>query len=116
MALDGLQFWKRIDAMNIETLKELCEKNNIDYKRVMHNRTDCRIPKAEDLLAFAYGLNTTIEYLLTGENEKTVYPERIQRIINSCINASEEDLALVERVLRIEPVIGKKSSSSGALA
>lgn len=75
MALDALHFWQRIDSLNKETLKDLCEKSKVDYKRVMHNRTDCRIPKAEDLLYLAKSLGSSVEYLLTGENSNTFSPE-----------------------------------------
>lgn len=82
----------------------------------MHNRTDCRIPKADDLLALASGLNTTIEFLLTGEKKKDAYPERIQRIIDKCMSAGETDLEIVERVLRIDSEGEKKSDTGSALA
>ena len=107
-------FWKRVDACNRKTtLLELCRSASLDYNRVKHNRSDCRVPKAEDLLLLAEALNTSIEYLLTGK-ERDSFPPRIQTIAIRCLSASEEDLALIERVLRIEAE--KKPEGSEALA
>lgn len=43
-----------------------------------------------------------MEYLISGKEYKS-YPERIERIINNIMyNATEEDLLLIERILRIQ--------------
>ncbi len=100
MALDALHFWQRIDSLNKETLKDLCEKSKVDYKRVMHNRTDCRIPKAEDLLYLAKSLGSSVEYLLTGEEVKALSCKEAQLVdedpdLQALVRAVSRDRSLL---------------------
>lgn len=74
------------------------------------------LPRADECYAIAKALGTSVEYLLTGEVEQGIYPQRIEIIINRCMVASEEDLSLVERVLRIESEPGEKSNTRGGIA
>ena len=55
----------------------LCRRSGVDYNRVKHNRSDCRIPKADDLLLLSRGVGRSIEFLLTGEDhqESALPPE-----------------------------------------
>ena len=102
-------FWQRVDAGNRKaTLLDLCKSVGLDYNRVKHNRSDCRVPKADDLLLLAKALNTSIEFLLTGMDPWR-YPPRIEAIISRCLIAPDDDLRLVEKVLGIEE---KKAASS----
>ena len=109
----AIDIWNRIDCLRNVPLTDLCKSIGVPYTRVKRNRTDCRIPSCEDMLALADGLNTTVDYLLTGETKQKNYPERIEIIISHCLTANDEDLSLVERVLRIN---GEKSDAHGALA
>ena len=112
-------FWNRVDSLNKgETLLDMCRRVGLDYNRVKHNRSDCRVPKSEDLILLAEGLNSSIDFLLTGKNQP-MYPERIRIIADACLNdATEEDLVLVERILRVSPGHEEKkaATSSGTIA
>ena len=112
----AIDIWNRIDSIRNTPLTDLCKAVGVPYARVKRNRTDCRIPSCEDLLALADGLDTTIDFLLTGNQIEAKYPPRIERIIERCMNADNEDLSLVERVLRIDSPSGEKSDTSSALA
>ena len=92
-------FWKRFDELKSDTLKEICRKNNIRYDRLLHNRSDCRFPKAEDLLLLAEAVGSSAEYLLTGRYS---YPERVKRIADALVNVSEEKLSSIESLIGLE--------------
>ena len=67
----AFRFWQRIDSLNKDgTLLNLCRRSGVDYNRVKHNRSDCRIPKADDLLLLSRGVGRSIEFLLTGEDHQ----------------------------------------------
>lgn len=74
--LDGFEFWKLIDRLNpYKTVSELAEAAGINYHNIKQQRTDCRIPKAEDLFKLSRALNCSMEYLLTGKEETIADPE-----------------------------------------
>ena len=101
-SIRAIDIWNRVDELRKEIpLTDICKKAGIPYARVKRNRTDCRIPSCEDLFAISSELGTTMEYLITGTNNNT-YPDRITIIANRCLHyATEEDLILIERILRI---------------
>ena len=94
MKISALGFWNRVDESNSSTLKELCIKAGVDYKRVMHNRTDCRVPKAEDMLNLSKSLNVSIEYLLTGQDPYRLSAEA------KAVNEDPELQAVVRAIVR----------------
>ena len=61
-------FWKRFDRLKREPLKDICSRHGIRYDRLLHNRSDCRLPKAEDLFALSNAVGVSVEYLLTGRH------------------------------------------------
>lgn len=62
-------------------------------------------------------LHKTVEELVIGKDKNKIdFPPRVMNIAVHCMVASGEDLTLVERILRIEPDDGEKSSASGAFA
>lgn len=73
----------------------------MNYQSLRDQRTNNRMPKLELACSIAYALHTSVEFLVTGK-ERDSFPPRIQTIAICCLSASEEDLALIERVLRIE--------------
>jgi len=95
--------WERIDNKNqYKTLRKLMDAAGVDYGNVKKQRYLERVPRPEDLYNIAQALGCSMEYLITGEEYKS-YPERIERIINNIMyNATEEDLLLIERILRIQ--------------
>ena len=102
-------FWSRVDRLNpYKTLAKLIASTGLDYGLIKHQKMDNRIPKTMDALKLASALNTTVEYLVTGEHYK-IYPARIERIINNILyHANEEDLLLIERILRLQKTEEKK--------
>lgn len=81
---DGFMFWKRFDSLRPQgDLKEFVREHGLDYVRVTNQRSDCRMPKINDLYAIAQSLNVSIEYLLTGKDTKLqAYPPRIQAVVD----------------------------------
>ena len=93
----AIDIWNRVDELRPGHLTELCKKAQIPYARIKRNRTDCRIPSAEDLYAIASVLGTSVEYLLTGSIEKQplyISPEA------QAVEDSPELQALVRAVMR----------------
>ena len=70
------------------------------------------LPRADECLAIAKALNTSVEYLLTGE-ERDTFPPRVQIIAVRCLSAPDDELNVIERILGIE---GKKPAHTEALA
>lgn len=120
--VDGAVFWMNVDAILSDkkiTLREFCASTGISYHTISTQRVRHSIPKLEQLLEMGDVLNTSIEKLIygsKGKEERTIFPARVMTIAMRCMVASEEDLTLVERILRIDPHDGEKSSASGALA
>ena len=98
-------FWLRIDTLRgKESLKEIAQRCNLNYDTLRNKRSGKNpvYPNLVDGVVLAEALNTTAKFLLTGEDKEIGnFSPRIRAIIISCINAKEEDLCLVERVLRI---------------
>ena len=120
--VDGAVFWMNVDAILSDrktTLREFCASTGISYSTISTQRVRHSIPKLEQLLEMGKALNTPIEKLIYGsdyEEGRIVFPARVMTIAMRCITASNEDLMLVERILRIDPYDGEKSSASGAFA
>lgn len=98
-------FWLRIDTLRgNKSLKEIAKECNLNYDTLRNKRSGEKpvYPNLVDGVVLAEALNTSARFLLTGENKETViYPLRIRTIADACMKASEDDLKLVERVLRI---------------
>lgn len=93
-------FWNRVDELwGAKPLKELAVKSQVDYILFLNWRTKKRFPDLVTACYLAFTLNTRLEYLVLGiehfENEN------LREISNALKTASEEDLVLVKRVLRI---------------
>ena len=117
--LTGKVFWGRIYAEQYKqklTDSALAEASGIPYGTIHTQKARQSLPKADILLAWCKALNVTSDYLLTGEDNRKEYPIRIEKIIDKCLSSSDEDLSLVERVLRIETNSGEKSSARSGLA
>lgn len=98
-------FWKRVDYIR-ETIgltwKKICAETGIKENTVKQWRHYIRTPDAESIVKIARCLNCSTDYLLTGQNHAYEYPHRILAIAEAAHNAPEDDLLLVERVLRIQ--------------
>ena len=74
--LNAYEFWNRIDcSKGPMSLKELAEQANVKYTSIKDQRSKNRLPNLIDAYALASILNTTIDYLLTGENTSTLSEE-----------------------------------------
>ncbi len=101
----GYRFWIRVDELRAAIPCQLIDMATmacIDYTRIKNQRSANRLPKLEDAYHIARVLNCSIMYLLTGITENCNVPEKIQPFIHALNKASDEDLELVRRVLRIE--------------
>lgn len=117
--LTGKEFWGRVYAEQYKqkmTDNALAISSGIPYGTIHTQKSRGTLPKADILLGLCKALKVSADYLLTGEQKKEEYPERIQRIITYCSNAKDEDLTIVERVLRIPTDNGEKSSTRGDIA
>ncbi len=101
----GFRFWIRVDELRSAVpcqLIDMAAMAGIDYTRIKNQRSANRLPKLEDAYQISRVLNCSMTYLVTGITENSKVPEKIQPILHALHRASDEDLALVRRVLRIE--------------
>lgn len=99
--MTGYDFWKNVDAkMKLPSLKELAKTYNLDYVRIVNQRSDCRIPKLEDAFSLSKALGVSIEYLLTGEEINiSPYPPRIDKIARHLMKIPSRDLDTIESMV-----------------
>ena len=90
------QFWNRVDLLrgNLQ-LNDLANKAGIKYQRIKEQRSSGRIPSVEDVYKISTVLNTSIEYLLTGENGLSLSSPEAK-----AVSESPELQALVRAVMR----------------
>lgn len=101
----GYQFWLRVDKLRASIPCQLIDMANmagIDYTRIKNQRSANRLPKLEDAFYISKVLRCSMSFLLTGIHDNGAGPEELQPIINALKKASEDDLELIRRVLRIE--------------
>lgn len=122
-AIDGRQFWLHVDSLIAAkgmSLGDFCKKADMNYNTVSYQRVRRALPKIEQLLGMSEVLGISIEDLVSGKDgykkPAVIFTPRIMNIASHCMTATEEDLILVERILRIDPPSGEKSSASGAFA
>ena len=121
-SIDGRQFWLYVDgliAMRGLSLGDFCKQADINYNTVSYQRVRRALPKIEQLLSMSKVLGLSVEELVYGKKTKETpieFTPRVMNIATRCMTANEEDLTLVERILRIDSYDGEKSSASGAFA
>ena len=92
----AFSLWKRVDDLKGDrTLQSIADEALIKYQRIKEQRSSGRIPTAEDLYAIARALNTSIEFLLTGENFQEVFCAEAR-----AVNEDPELQALVRAVMK----------------
>ena len=105
--INGFEFWKLIDRVNpYKSISKLAEVAGINYHNIKQQRTDCRMPKTEDLYKLAKALNKSMEFLITGEEELEKPPEikyvennpAMQELVRYCMN-DERLLSLFELIV-----------------
>ena len=67
--------WRNVDACrNIKnyTLADLSRNTGIKVDKIKSWRTRMAIPQADELYSIATALNTTVEFLLTGKEERII--------------------------------------------
>lgn len=67
----GYDVWKRVDSLKQGSLVDLSAQTGIDCQKIKNQRTGNVTPKADDLYKIAVALNTSMEYLLTGNDSRT---------------------------------------------
>lgn len=105
--LDGKKFWMQIDTLNpYKSVKMLMEKSSIDYNTIKKQRSELRFPKVETIVALANELNCSLDFLLQRkfEDQKKVYPKRINIIADKLCNVYEQDLVYIERSVQLLPI------------
>ena len=102
---DPRQFWLNIDNilyLRNMLIKDLCQKIDVPYNTLIIQRNRHSMPKTEQVALMAEALNVSIDQLIYGKSAQPALPKRIQTIVDACLNATDEDLMLVERVLDIK--------------
>lgn len=114
--MDAYRFWKNVDAISDGvTLVALASKANLNYRTIKNQRSGNRMPGISEAYALAKALGTSIEFLLTG-NDTSEFPPRILAIAKRCMDAEEDDLRLIEKVLNIKKETSVDIGNSGELA
>lgn len=106
------EFWMRVDKILVSRkvmLKDIAAGAEIPYQSFTGWRTRHKFPDAQVLIKISQILHASAEYLVTGK-EKDPDPPAYSDIIYSLSNATEEDLMLIRRILRIDSATydGKK--------
>lgn len=109
MKVDGSTFWARVLEKNpYNTLSKLIAKTDLNYDIVKRQKFSGSMPKTMDVYHLSKVLNTTMEYLVAGEEEPTPtssYSEnmspRLEKIVRrlESVVATEEDYYFVEKLL-----------------
>jgi hypothetical protein len=116
---NAYHFWCRVDELRGKReLLEIATSTGIKYKSMLVQRSNTTFPKAQDLVALAKDLNTTVEWLVSGEssiiqdyNLKIIRNnQRLYGIAVEMVNASERQLVAMEVLLNINPVMGVDKS------
>lgn len=95
-------FWNRVDNLwGGKPLKELAEKSCVDYVLFLNWRTKHRFPDVTSACNIANNLETTVIFLVFGTTEKEKETDFVD-ITNELRKASNQDLELIRRILRIE--------------
>lgn len=109
---NAYHFWCRVDELRGKReLLEIATSTGIKYKSMLVQRSNTTFPKAQDLVALAKDLNTTVEWLVSGEssiiqdyNLKIIRNnQRLYGIAVGMVNASERQLVAMEVLLNINP-------------
>ena len=83
-----LDFWRNgKDKLEYEmiTQKDLAEKIKISYNTLQSWITKDRLPDAEQAVKIAEYLNTTVEYLVTGNQKKESKNTRVIMLLNQAL-------------------------------
>ena len=83
-----LDFWRNVkDKLEYEmiTQKDLAEKIKISYTTLQSWITKARLPDAEQAVKIAEYLNTTVEYLVTGNQKKESKNTRVIMLLNQAL-------------------------------
>lgn len=68
MADFGFEFWKRVDGLlEGRSLTTLADSIGMNYATMKNQRSGNRYPKRDDVQRIADYLNTSVNYLMTGE-------------------------------------------------
>ncbi len=100
----GYEFWKKVDKLRGDIgLYEFAEKVGINYRTMINQRSDNRIPKKEHLIKIADALCVSVGYLLSSEdNNSLITPEmsfvRDNEAARMLVRKMMEDPELLEHI------------------
>ena len=108
MKNDASSFWVRVDSLlrqrNIN-IGEMCLRTNISYNTLITQRTRKSIPKIEQLCDMAKALNTSLDYLVTGQEYQDELFAELQKdkeLKDTCSKislCSNEHLSIINTML-----------------
>lgn len=117
MKISGVLFWNRInDLLDKEhkTIKDLSENSDTSYDVIITQRTRKSIPKLEQLLDMAKFLNTSVEFLATGESLLQPLTPEAQAVENdpdlrALVRAVQRDRTLLSAISAVVKSYEKES-------
>ena len=108
MKNDASAFWERVDSLLRQrriNIGEMCLRTNISYNTLITQRTRKSIPKIEQLCDMAKALNTSLDYLVTGEEyqdplfAKLQNDEELKATCSKISLCSNEHLSIINTML-----------------
>lgn len=98
-------FWTRVDELRGKMqLQELADKCGISFTTLRNQKSGktLQLPKLIQSLLIAKALNTSVEFLVFGnESETTHYTRGVIEIADACMTATEEQLSVVRFALQL---------------
>ena len=117
--MDAYYFWKNFDSQLYKkqyTMVEFAKRNGLSYSSLTQLRTKNRMPKLDLAVKIARGLNTSVEYLVTGTTEDNeLCPEAmavnsdkdLQCLVRLCIE-DRQLFSVIKRLIQA-PKVGNVS-------
>ena len=116
---NAYRFWCRVDEVRgRRELLDIALSSGIKYKSMLVQRSNATYPKAPDLVAIAKNLNTTVEWLVSGESSiiqdrclKFIWNnQRLYKLAVEMAKSSERQIVAMEVLLNINPISGVDKS------
>ena len=106
MIIDAFDFWKRVDdymVKNKVSLRDFTAKTGASYSTINSQRTRHSLPKLEQILDMAKFLNTSVEFLATGESILQPLTPEAQAVENdpdlrALVRAVQRDRTLLQAI------------------
>ncbi len=105
----SFKLWQNVDRCRESygyTLADLSSFTDIKEAKLKNWRTRMAIPQADELYRIARALNTTVEFLLTGQKMNETYDIRV-RAIADWLSEDEGRVSAMEKI-----IFGEKAGQS----